>query len=72
MQNDILKTQAFLAAIIDSTDDAVIGKNLDGEIISWNKGAENIYGYSAEEVLGKNITLIIPADRKTEPQKFLE
>ncbi len=72
MQSDMVKTQAFLAAIIDSTDDAVIGKSLDGEILSWNKGAEKIYGHSSEEILGKNISTIIPADRKSEQDTILQ
>ncbi|MGH2473031.1 MAG: PAS domain-containing sensor histidine kinase [Candidatus Limnocylindria bacterium] len=53
----------YLAAIVDSTDDAVIGKTLDGTIISWNKGAEKIYGYAADEVIGQPISILIPADR---------
>jgi PAS domain S-box-containing protein len=56
----------YLAAIVDSTDDAVIGKTLDGTIISWNKGAERIYGYDAAEVLGRPISILIPPDRTNE------
>ena len=56
----------YLAAIVDSTDDAVIGKTLDGTIISWNKGAERIYGYTADEVVGQPISVLIPEDRKDE------
>jgi len=59
-------TIEFLASIVESTDDAVIGKALDGTIISWNKGAERIYGYSAEEVIGRSIAMLIPADRADE------
>ena len=56
----------FLAAIVDSTDDAVIGKTLDGTIISWNKGAQRIYGYTREEVVGQPISILIPSDRPDE------
>ncbi len=51
-----------LALIIDSSEDAIIGQDLDGIITSWNKGAERIYGYSPEEVIGKNISLLVPPD----------
>jgi PAS domain S-box-containing protein len=52
--------QAILAAIIESSDDAIVSKNLDGVITSWNKGAEKIFGYTEKEAVGKHITLIIP------------
>jgi PAS domain S-box-containing protein len=72
MLSNIQTTHALLAAIIDNTDDAVIGKNLEGEIISWNKGAEKMYGYSSKEILGKNISTIIPKDRAVERDNFLK
>jgi PAS domain S-box-containing protein len=64
--------QNRLALIVDSSQDAIIGKNLDGIITHWNKGAEGIYGYAAEEVIGKPITLLAPPDRQDEIPKMLE
>jgi PAS domain S-box-containing protein len=62
----------YLAAIVDSTDDAVIGKTLDGTIISWNKGAERLYGYSAHEVVGQPISILIPPERPDELPQIME
>jgi PAS domain S-box-containing protein len=63
---------AKLAAIIDSSEDAIVTKNLDGIITSWNKGAERLFGYSAGEAIGQSITLIIPSDRSGEERSILE
>ncbi|MGA7906179.1 MAG: PAS domain S-box protein [Candidatus Sulfotelmatobacter sp.] len=64
--------QTRLASIVDSSEDAIIGKTLDGIITSWNKGAERIYGYAAEEVVGKSISIIAPKDRSDEIPRILE
>jgi PAS domain S-box-containing protein len=61
----------WLAAIVDSSDDAIVSKNLDGVITSWNKGAERIFGYTAEEAIGKPITIVIPQDRQDEERMIL-
>ncbi|HEX4053029.1 MAG TPA: PAS domain S-box protein [Tepidisphaeraceae bacterium] len=64
-------TRAGLAAIVDSSDDAIVGKTLDGVITSWNRAAEKIFGYTAAEAVGQNITLIIPAERRAEEEDVL-
>ncbi len=62
---------ARLAAIIESSDDAIIGKDLDGVITSWNAGAERLYGYTAREVVGRKVTLLMPSDRRNEESEIL-
>lgn len=71
---DILREQSagLLAAIVDSSDDAIVSKDLDGVITSWNKGAERLFGYTAAEAVGRKITLIIPEDRLDEETSILE
>ena len=66
------EAQQHLAAIVESSHDAIIGKTLDGIITSWNKGAEERYGYSAAEVIGRSISIIVPPDRADEVSRFLE
>ena len=61
-----------LASIVESSEDAIIGKSLDGTIISWNDGAEMMYGYTADEVKGRSITLLNPPDRPNEIPQLLE
>jgi PAS domain S-box-containing protein len=63
--------QAHLAALVESSQDAIVSKTLDGVIRSWNKGAEQIFGYSAEEAVGQPINLIIPPDRQDEEHEIL-
>ena len=62
---------ARLAAIVQSSDDAIIGKNLDGIVTSWNAGAETIFGYAAEEMVGQPVLRLIPPDRLHEETEIL-
>src|SRR6267143_1792138 len=62
----------LLAAIVESSQDAIVSKRLNGVITSWNKGAERLFGYPAEEAVGQNITLIIPPDRRDEERAIVE
>ncbi len=61
-----------LAAIVESSDDAIISKTLEGVITTWNQGAERIFGYTAEEAIGKPITLLIPANQIDEEPAILQ
>ena len=64
--------RAYLAAIVDTTDDAIIGKDLDGTILSWNAGAKKLYGYAAREVMGRSIAMLVPPDRVDEAFGILQ
>ena len=63
--------QALLAAIVASSDDAIISKTLDGIITSWNEGAQRLFGYTADEVIGQSVLILIPDDRKNEEEMIL-
>src|SRR5712691_8601462 len=61
-----------LAAIVSSSDDAILSKDLDGMITSWNAAAERMYGYSAQEIVGQPVTLLFPPDRHSELTQIME
>ena len=78
MQQEIAQRQrveaerSYLAAIVENSGDAIVGKSLQGVIESWNKGAERLYGYRNEEVRGRQISLLLPADRNKEMDYILD
>ncbi len=66
------KSVSLLAAIVTSSSDAIIGKNLDGTVTSWNAGAERIFGYSSDEMIGTSIFRLVPPDRRQEEQAIID
>ena len=70
--NQAEQSMARLAAIVESSDDAIIGTDLDGTIETWNSGAEKLFGYSREEAVGRSITLLIPSNRGNEGSELLD
>jgi PAS domain S-box-containing protein len=68
---DSLGAEPFLAALIRSSDDAIIGKTPEGQVVFWNAGAERLYGYKAAEMLGRDISVLIPEDRPDELVEIL-
>ena len=70
-RQDAEEAQARLAAIVESSDDAIVSKTLDGVIRSWNAGAERLFGYTPHEVIGRPITIIIPPERLDEEHEIL-
>jgi two-component system sensor histidine kinase/response regulator len=65
------RSREQLASIVDYSDDAIIGKSLDGMIVNWNKGAERLYGYSVDEILGQPISVLLPLGRKDEVAEII-
>ena len=66
------QVRQLLASIVESSDDAIVSKDLNGIIVSWNPGAERLFGYTAEEVVGKSVTRLFPADLRDEERAILE
>jgi diguanylate cyclase (GGDEF)-like protein/PAS domain S-box-containing protein len=64
--------RARLAAIVEHSEDAILAKTLDGTITSWNRGAERLYGYTKEEIMGQSISVLVPPDRRVEVSELLE
>lgn len=69
-QNKALSQQSLLSSIVNSSDDAIISTDIQGKVTSWNKGAEHIYGYKAEEMMGRNTDLVVPAEMLITEKSF--
>src|SRR5690349_18770827 len=69
--HELRNAERFFSAIIESSDDAIVTKDLNGIITTWNKGAERLFGYTADEVIGKPVAILIPADREDEEPNIL-
>lgn len=70
-EKQAMETERHMAAIVASSDDAIVSKTLDGIIRTWNKSAQNIFGYTAKEAIGKHITLLIPPELRTEEANII-
>jgi PAS domain S-box-containing protein len=66
------RTSAFLASLVESCDDAIIGQTLEGRIVSWNAGAERLFGYAPEEAIGRSMQMLVPAYRPRELAELCE
>src|ERR1700730_4631416 len=69
---DSYQRNELLAALVDSSHDAIIGKDLNGIIQTWNKGAELLYGYTKEDVIGRSAIILLPSERANEEREILE
>jgi PAS domain S-box-containing protein len=64
--------RSILVSIVDGSDDAILSKSLEGKIISWNKGAERLYGYTADEIIGSHISILCPPEDKDAHDRIIE
>ncbi len=71
-RKELEEGQALFASIVNSSDDAILSKTLDGKITSWNHGAERIFGYAEKEIIGKHISILVPAQFQNEEEAIME
>ncbi|MTK64564.1 MAG: PAS domain S-box protein [Methanobacterium sp.] len=71
-RNELSKINRYLASIVESSADAIYGKDLDGNIISWNKAAESMFGYLREEMIGKSMFALVPTNKEAEYHEFMD
>ncbi len=71
-EKSLREVRNFLAAIVDFSEDAIFAKDLNGLFLSWNKGAERLYGYRAHEVIGKHVSILTPPDRTDEVDRIID
>ncbi len=72
IRRQVEDTQAYLASIIESCDDAIVGTTIDGTVLTWNAGAERLYGYTAAEMVGRSVSILIPPCRLEELRETLD
>src|SRR5512146_623959 len=71
-KSSFTQARTELAAIVESSDDAILSKDLNGIVQSWNKGAERIYGYSAEEMVGSPVSRLVPAGQPDDTKQIMQ
>ena len=64
--------QALLASIVENSDDAIFSKTPDGTVLTWNKSAEAMYGYRPDEIIGQNVSILVPSERSNEVPEFMQ
>lgn len=72
VEEQLIISNAYLAAIFENAEEAILAKNLDGTLTAWNPAAEKLYGYSSEEVIGEHIDILVPDSKKAELDSIIK